>query len=608
MTLRGKPRRVKPMEPSHIRNFCIIAHIDHGKSTLADRFLELTGTVAMRDMRDQLLDQMDLERERGITIKLQPVAMHWQGHLLNLIDTPGHVDFSYEVSRSLACVENAILLVDATQGVQAQTLANLELARAEGLKIFPVVNKIDLLAAEVEQAVDELADLVAVPREQVLRVSAKSGVGVAAVLEVIVAEGRPPAQVAGQDTRALIFDSRYDDFRGVVASVRVFSGSLRAGDRYTLFGSSAHQEVMEVGTYTPRPKATPELTSGEIGYVVTGLKDIRLARVGDTLAVGASVVQPLPGYREVTPMVFAGFFPAGENAEKLREALSKLKLNDASLSFEGEHSPALGYGFRCGFLGLLHMDITRERLKREYDVNVTITTPSVAYEVDLKNGEHLLVHGALELPTPDRILEVREPMVRVDIVTPSEFLGSLMSLTQEYRGVYRTTDYLGHSQAGGRAVLRYELPLSAILVDFYDRVKGATQGYASLNYEFIAYQRCDVRRLDILVAEEPVEALASVVYEDEVQRRARVIVEQLKEVLPRQMFEVKIQAALGGKIVASERIPAMRKDVLKRASSGGDVTRKRKLLEKQKAGKRRMKLTGKVDIPPEAFLKIVGRQ
>ncbi len=609
-SLRGKPRLPHTMEPSHIRNFCIIAHIDHGKSTLADRFLEVTGTVAKRDMRAQLLDQMDLERERGITIKLQPVAMHWRGHLLNLIDTPGHVDFTYEVSRSLACVEGAILLVDATQGIQAQTIANFELAREQKLKVIPAVNKIDMPAANVESVVAELCQLVGCTPSDVLKVSAKDGTGVETLLQAVLDRVPPPkASAPAATTRALIFDSAYDDFRGVVAAVRVVDGTLGKGGQYRLLGSGATGELLEVGTYTPKLKPTDALGPGEIGYVVTGLKDIRQARVGDTIVTGAGTPEPLPGYREVKPMVFAGFYPGvGESADKLRDSLGKLKLSDASLNFEGEHSQALGFGFRCGFLGLLHLDIARERLKREYNLKVTITTPSVAYEADLKTGEQLSVHGPLELPTPDRILEIREPVVKVDIVTPMDYLGNLMAMVQEFRGTYRTTDYLGEGEHNTRAVLRYELPLNAILVDFYDQVKSVSAGYASLNYEFLAYRPCDVVRLDILVADEPVEALASIVYHDEAYRRGRALVAKLKDILPRQMFEVKIQAALGGKIVAAERLPAMRKDVLKRASSGGDVTRKRKLLEKQKAGKKRMQLEGRVAIPPEAYLKLVSRQ
>lgn len=596
------------MSSPEVRNFCIIAHIDHGKSTLADRFLELTGTVAKREMQAQFLDQMDLERERGITIKLQPVTMRWRDVTLNLIDTPGHVDFSYEVSRSLACVEGAILLVDATQGVQAQTIANLELARGQGLTIVPVVNKIDLPAADPERVTGELRQLLGSGLGEVLRVSAKDGSGVAELLDAVVKRVPPPVMRQKAGPRALVFDSHYDDYRGVVVALRVMDGVFRAHDRYRLLGSKVEGEVLEVGTFTPKLKAAAELSAGAIGYLVTGLKDIRSARVGDTLAQVGTDVTPLPGYREVVPMVYAGFYPGlGDNVEKLREGLGKLRLNDASLSYEGEHSSALGLGFRCGFLGLLHLDIAHERLKREYGLSITITAPSVAYRVRLKTGEEQVAHGAAELPTPDRVAEVQEPFVRVDLVTPSQFLGALMSLAQDFRGTYLTTDYLGQGQDGARAILRYELPLNAILVEFYDRVKSLSSGYASLNYEYIGYRPCDVRRLDILVADEVVEPLAVIVYADEAYRRARAIVSKLKEVLPRQMFEIKIQAALGGKIVAAERLPAMRKDVLKRASSGGDVTRKRKLLEKQKAGKKRMRLQGKVDIPPEAYLALVSR-
>jgi len=589
-----------------IRNFCIIAHIDHGKSTLADRFLEITKTVQQREMRDQLLDQMDLERERGITIKLQPVTMQWRDYNLNLIDTPGHVDFSYEVSRSLQAVEGAILLVDATQGIQAQTLANYELAKEQGLVMIPVINKLDLPAADPERVSLELAELMHIKPERVLRVSAKQGHGVAEVLDAVIAQVPPPTRGIAQ-TRALIFDSRYDDFRGVVASIRLTDGQLKKSDHYELLGSGARGELLEVGVYTPKLQPRELLKAGEIGYVVTGLKDIRLVRVGDTLATAHSA-QALPGYLEVKPMVFAGLYPAaGQAAEKLREALTRLKLNDASLVYEGEHSAALGFGFRCGFLGLLHLDITRERLLREYNLNVIVTTPSVAYEVELTNGQILTVRGALELPPAERIKQIKEPMVKVDIVAPSRYLGNLMTVAQEFRGVYITTDYLGTHDNNGRAILRYKLPLSAILVDFYDQIKGVSAGYASLNYEFLQYQVCDIKKLDILVADEPVEALSTLVYTDEAYRRARAIVSKLKNLLPRQMFEVKIQAALGAKILASERIPAMRKDVTAKLY-GGDVTRKRKLLEKQKAGKKRMRLQGKVSIPPQAYMALISRQ
>lgn len=593
---------------SRIRNFCVIAHIDHGKSTLADRFLELTGTIAKRQMQAQFLDQMDLERERGITIKLQPVTMHWQNYELNLIDTPGHVDFTYEVSRSLACVEGAILLVDATQGVQAQTIANLELALAAGLKIIPVVNKIDLPAADITATIAQLTQLARVPADEVFKISAKSGEGVIQVLQAVIDKIPPPQPGGTQYSRALIFDSHYDDYRGVIAAIRVTDGEFKANSDYQLLGTKAKGKLLEVGRFSPQLKSVETLSAGTIGYVATGLKDIKQVRVGDTLASVNQLVVPLPGYREIKPMVFAGFYPAsGESIGRLRDGLAKLSLNDASLLYEGEHSPALGFGFRCGFLGLLHLDITRERLVREYNLAVTITTPSVAHEVKLKTGETIIIHSALELPTPDKITEVREPYVHVDIVTPVQYIGAVMTVVQDFRGNYLTTDYLGGSSRETKAILRYELPLNAILVDFYDKLKSVSAGYASLNYDFVGYRPCQVRRLDVLVADQAVEALATIVYEDEAYHRARLIASKLKQILPRQMFEVKIQVAIGGRVLAAEKIPAMRKDVLKRASSGGDVTRKRKLLEKQKAGKKRLRLQGKVDIPPAAYLALVSR-
>ncbi|MBI5733555.1 MAG: elongation factor 4 [Candidatus Kerfeldbacteria bacterium] len=593
---------------SHIRNFCIIAHIDHGKSTLADRFLEITGTIQKREMRNQMLDQMDLERERGITIKLQPVTMQWQGYQFNLIDTPGHVDFTYEVSRSLQAVEGAILLVDASQGVQAQTIANLELAREHNLTIIPVINKIDLPAANLNEVMAELSDLLKINPTEIYKVSAKSGQGVAELLNAVVKNVPPPPLTANSATRGLIFDSNYNDYRGVVTSVRLIDGQITAGEKFIFLGSGAVGEILEVGIYTPKMQPAAKLTAGQIGYVVTGLKNIRQARVGDTISTLPVAGAALPGYREVKPMVFAGFYPGlGHEAGHLREALDKLRLNDASLTYEGEHSAALGFGFRCGFLGLLHLDIIRERLKREYNVEVIVTTPSVAYEV-LNQQNHLqIARGALELPSPDRIKKISEPIVKADIVTPIKYLGNLIKITQEYRGLYLNTSYLGQASAGGRAILHYELPLSAILVDFYDQIKSASAGYASLNYEFAKYQPCDIERLDIMVADEVVEPLATIVYSDEAYRRARHIIHRLKDLLPRQLFEVKIQAKLGGRIIAAERIPALRKDVTAKLY-GGDVTRKRKLLEKQKAGKKRMRLQGRLAIPPTAYLALISRQ
>ncbi|MFA4818390.1 MAG: translation elongation factor 4 [Patescibacteria group bacterium] len=593
---------------NHIRNFCIIAHIDHGKSTLADRFLEVTGTVAKREMRAQVLDQMDLERERGITIKLQPVTMDWNNYQLNLIDTPGHVDFTYEVSRSLQAVEGAILLVDATQGVQAQTIANWELAREHNLTIIPVVNKIDLPAANVSEAISELSDLLNVPSAHILKVSAKSGEGVANILQEVIRQVPPPAVESAGNMRGLIFDSYYNDFRGVVTAIRIIGGTIKTGDKFQLLGSKADGQILEVGIYKPKMHPQPQLSAGQIGYVVTGLKDIRLARVGDTLSTTPAVSKPLAGYREIKPMVFAGFYPgAGENPQRLRDGLDKLKLNDASLSLEGEHSAVLGYGWRCGFLGLLHLDIIRERLKREYNIEVVVTTPSVAYEVTTAQGQVIIARGALELPSPEKIKLITEPIVKADIVTPAKYLGSLMAAAQEYRGLYLNTTYLGPNSQNGRAILHYELPLTAILVDFYDQIKSVSAGYASLNYEVVAYRACAIERLDIVVADEVIEPLATIVYTDEAYQRARIIVGKLKKLLPRQMFEVKIQAKLGGKIIAAERIPPMRKDVIA-GLYGGDVTRKRKLLEKQKTGKKRMRLHGRVQIPPAAFMALVSRQ
>ena len=595
------------MELSKIRNFCIIAHIDHGKSTLADRLLELTNTVSKREMKNQVLDQMDLERERGITIKLAPVTMAYKGYELNLIDTPGHVDFAYEVSRSLACVEGAILLVDATQGIQAQTVANLHLAQEQKIKIIPAVNKIDLPNANIKDTKQELASLLHISGGDITEVSGKTGQGVAELLDAVI-NNVPTPSALDAGLKALIFDSKYDEWRGVVASVRVFSGQLRAGGKYWLPGGKLGGECLEVGKYQPQLKPTDSVSSGQIGYVVTGLKQIDKVRVGDTI-VSSSGGQPLPGYRQVKPMVYAGFYPKeGDDAEDLREALGKLRLNDASLYFEPEHSPALGYGFRAGFLGLLHLEITQERLEREYNLELVITSPSVAYIVYTTNGAETTIKSALELPGEEMIKEVKEPIMSLDIVTPVAYLGPVMTLAQGARGVWLNTDYLtGANGEPERAILHYHIPLAEILYDFYDRLKSASQGYASLNYDFLEYRPCTIKRLNILVAEEPVEALATIVYTDQAYARARYLVTKLKEVLPRQMFEIKIQAALGAKVIASERISALRKDVLKRASSGGDVTRKRKLLEKQKKGKKRMKLEGRVEIPSAAYLNVLGR-
>ncbi|MEK9152537.1 MAG: translation elongation factor 4 [Patescibacteria group bacterium] len=596
------------------RNFCIIAHIDHGKSTLSDRLIELTGTVSMRDMQPQLLDQMDIERERGITIKLQPVRMHHTAkdgkeYLLNLIDTPGHVDFTYEVSRSLAAVEGAILLVDATQGVQAQTIGNLYLALEQNLTIIPVVNKIDMPSAEPEKACDEMVRLLGCAPEDVLFASGKSGQGVPEILEAVVQRVPPPKGDPNKPLRALVFDSSYDDYKGVVAFVRVIDGSIKKGDKMHLAATATTSETLEVGFFTPKFKTADSITAGEIGYIVTGLKDISACRVGDTVTVPdfkALNVVPLEGYKTVNPMVFAGLFPReGDEFDKLREAMLRLKLNDAALQFEPEHSPALGFGFRCGLLGLLHLEIVQERLKREYNLEVIVTVPSVAYRVTRTNGEVLIVKSPADFPDPSAIKQIEEPWMKADIVSPRQHLGSIMTFVQDNRGLYKDTEYLGEGETA-RVILHYEVPLSSLLVDFYDNLKSASSGYASLNYEFLEYRRADVVKLDIIVAEDHVEALSSIVYADSAQHVGRRIVAKLKETLPRQQFEIKIQAAIGGKIVASERITAYRKDVTGYLY-GGDVTRKNKLLDKQKKGKKRMMKSGRIDIPPEAYMAVLKK-
>ncbi|MFH2063461.1 MAG: translation elongation factor 4 [bacterium] len=601
---------------NRVRNFCIIAHIDHGKSTLADRFLEFTGTVSKREMKAQLLDQMDLERERGITIKLQPVRMDYRAadgsdYVLNLIDTPGHVDFTYEVSRSLAAVEGAVLLVDATQGVQAQTLANLYLALEENLTVIPVINKIDLPAARPDDVRAEIVSLLGCRPEDVLVASGKTGDGVRDVLEAVVAKVPPPTGDSDAPFRALIFDSIYDPYKGVVAYVRVVDGDLRRNHDFRMAATGAGGEALEVGWFRPKMVQADALQAGDIGYLVTGFKAIEHCRVGDTVTVDDFAergVVPLDGYREVRPMVFAGIFPKdGDDFERLREAMHKLKLNDASLSFEPEHSAALGFGFRCGFLGMLHLEIVQERLRREHGLEIVVTLPSVAYEVGLTNGSLIVARSPVELPDPSRISGISEPWVKVDIVSPREYQGAVMALAQEKRGVYTNTEYLlSGSDGTSRTVIRYDLPLASILVDFYDKLKSASSGYASLSYELSGYRPADVVRLDILVNDDPAEALAMIVYRDAAQREGRRVVDRLKETLPRQQFEIRIQAAVGSKVVASSRIAPFRKDVTV-GLYGGDATRKQKLLEKQKKGKKRMGKGGKVDIPPEAYLSVLKR-
>jgi len=678
---------------ANIRNFCIIAHVDHGKSTLADRMLEITGTVEKRKMKEQILDKMDLERERGITIKLAPVTMNYEyksskseirnpkqiqnlnkydsnnfefrasdlefsdsKYTLNLIDTPGHVDFTYEVSRSLAAVEGAVLLVDASQGIQAQTIANLYLALEQNLVIIPVVNKIDLPAADVSGTKREIIKLLGCKEDEILTASGKTGIGVPEILQAVIERVPAPGGSNEKNFRALIFDSNYDEYRGVVAYIRVVDGELKKGQRIRLFATGAKSEAIDVGIFKPDYFSTGHLGVGEIGYIVTSFKDVSECRVGDTVTIitnesrmgangresnknlvtnesrmgangresnknlvtnasrietneresnRAQIVEPLKGYNEVRPMVYAGIFPKeGNEYQQLREAIAKLKLNDAALAYEPEQSQALGFGFRCGFLGLLHLEIFQERLRREYNIELIVTVPSVSYQVKKTNGEELVARSPQMLPNPAEAAEILEPWVKLDIVTPKEYLGAIMSYSQEKRGVYRNTEYLDEA----RAVLHYEIPLAAILTDYYDKIKSLSSGYASINYEYLDHRPAEVVKMDILVAEEIVEALSSIVYKDEAFRRGKEVVKVLKDNLPKQMFVIKIQVAIGGKVIAAERISALRKDVTAKLY-GGDVTRKRKLLEKQKKGKKKMMAAGKgsVEIPSDTFVKILKR-
>lgn len=589
----------------NIRNFCIIAHIDHGKSTLADRMLEVTHTVEQRKMKAQLLDRMDIERERGITIKLTPVAMNYKNYKLNLIDTPGHVDFTYEVSRSLAAVEGAVLLVDATQGIQAQTLANLYLAIEQDLVIIPVINKIDLPAADVERAAYEIIKLLGCSREEIILASGKTGAGVEEILQAVINKVPGPKGNPAKPARALIFDSNFDEYKGVVAYIRVVDGEFKKGDDIKLLATEAESEILDIGVFKPDYFPTSKLETGAIGYLVTGFKSVAECRVGDTVTLKNASVESLKGYHEVKPMVFAGIFPReGNEFGRLRDAIDKLKLNDAALMYEAEQSQALGLGFRCGFLGLLHLEIFQERLKREYNLDLIVTIPSVAYQVYTKAGDNLIARSPSMLPDPSKIDKIEEPWVKLDIVTPKDYIGAIMNLVQEKKAIYLTTEYLDPE----RLVLHYEIPMATILTNFYDRIKSVSSGYASINYEYLAYRTADVVKMDILVAEDPVEALSVIVYRDEAYRRGKEIVETLKESLPKQMFVVKLQAAVGGSIIASERISAMRKDVTAKLY-GGDVTRKRKLLEKQKKGKKKMMAAGKgrVEIPSDTFVKILKK-
>src|SRR5215216_1555342 len=589
------------MDQNKIRNFSIIAHIDHGKSTLADRILQLTETVSARDMRDQLLDSMDLERERGITIKAQAVRVTWKGHELNLIDTPGHVDFTYEVSRSLQACEGALLVVDAAQGTEAQTVANAYLAIENDLEIVPVVNKIDLPQADPDAAAAEIAELVGEGSERVLRISAKTGEGVAEVLDAIVERIPPPSGDPDESPRALVFDSSYDQYRGVVAFVRVVDGSFSAREPLSAMAQGTRFESEEVGFFSPTMRAAEALGAGEVGYVITGLKDVSRLRVGDTLTSERNPAsEPLPGYKDVKPMVFAGLFPTdSDEYPDLRDALERLKLNDAALFYEPETSQALGFGFRCGFLGLLHMEIVRERLEREFDLDLLVTAPNVAYIVVSKTGEEVEVHSPSDMP--NEIERVDEPYIKASVIVPKQWVGAVMELCNERRGRFDHMEYLSEE----RVVLIYELPLAEIVLDFYDQLKSRTRGYASFDYDLAGYREGDLVRVDVLIGAESVDALSLVVHRDSAYPRGRALVDRLREEIPRQFFDVPIQAAIGSRIIARETVKAKRKDVLAKCY-GGDITRKRKLLEKQKKGKRRMKQVGSVEVPQEAFLAVLS--
>ena len=596
-----------PADSSLVRNFCIIAHIDHGKSTLADRLLEFTGSISKRDMQDQVLDTMDLERERGITIKLQAVRMTYpasdgQTYELNLIDTPGHVDFSYEVSQSLAACEGAILVVDAAQGIEAQTLANLYQAVEAGLRIVPVVNKIDLDAAQPEMVAEEIADVTGLPRSEVIFASAKLGIGTQDILEAVIARVPPPRGDASAPLRALIFDSHYDTYRGVITYVRVVDGEILPRTRIRMMNTDKVHEVDEVGWFAPRPRAAEKLMAGEVGYVTAAIKNVIDARVGDTVTTAEhGAKKPLPGYRQVKPMVFAGLFPTdSDQFSELKEALEKLQLNDAALSYEPENSAALGFGFRCGFLGLLHLEIVQERLEREFQLDLITTAPTVEYEVKLRRGGMVHVDNPALLPDPTTIESVSEPFVKLSIIVPSIYVGAMMELCQDRRSMFK---HLEH-RPGERIVLEYETPLGEIIHDFYDQLKSRSKGYASMDYEMIGFREGELVKLDVLVAGEPVDALSLIAHRSKAQAQGRRLVEKLKTIIPRQLYEVPLQAAIGGKVIARETIPAMRKDVLAKCY-GGDVTRKRKLLEKQKEGKRRMKRVGSVEIPQEAFMAVL---
>ena len=610
------------MDPRFIRNFCIIAHIDHGKSTLADRFLEVTGAVKPQEMVEQFLDQMDLERERGITIKGKAVTLSYRGadgsdYQFNLVDTPGHVDFSYEVSRALAACEGALLVVDASQGIEAQTIANAFLAMEHGLTLIPVVNKVDLPQAEPERVADELQHMFGFAPQEVVFTSAKEGLGIVEVLQAVIDRVPPPQGAPDRPLRALVFDSVYNSYKGIVAYVRLFDGAISRNDRILVMSTKVTTEVMEIGVFSPHPTPTDSLMAGQVGYIATGLKDVRECGVGETLTIlDGPARESLPGYVPLKPMVFAGLYPCdGEDYQSLRSALEKLQLNDASLTFEPESSPALGFGVRCGFLGLLHMDIVQERLEREYALDIVVTAPSVAYSVALKDGSVVEVDMPSRLPASGEVLEIREPWLATTIVAPQRHIGAVMELMSSRRGEFKRMEYIQGSAGGdgtggtgvsgeARVLMEYGLPLSELLSEFYNQLKSRTQGYASLDYSVDGYRGAPLVKLDILLNQEPVDALSTIVHRDKAYQYGKALVERLKAAIPRQLFDVPIQAAVGSRIIARETVRALRKDVLAKCY-GGDVTRKRKLLEKQKEGKKRLKKVGSVEIPQEAFLALL---
>jgi len=590
-----------------VRNFCIIAHIDHGKSTLADRLLHLTGTISDRDTTEQVLDSMDLEREKGVTIKASAVRMNYTAHdgityELNLIDTPGHVDFNYEVSRALAACEGALLVVDATQGIEAQTLANLYLALGHDLVIIPVINKIDLPSAQPDVVAEDISALLGVPSEKILRISAKDGTNVAPLLEEIVHEVPPPKGDPEKPLSALIFDTHYDSYKGVIAYVRIFDGTLHLTDALRMMFTKTETRPVEIGVFSPMMRSAEVLTAGDVGYIATGLKTVTECRVGDTITMAARpAAEPLPGYLHAKPMVFAGIYPVdNDDYQDLKEALEKLQLNDASLDYQPETSQALNFGFRCGFLGLFHMEIIQERLEREYDLDILMTAPSVEYEVEMLLGQKLLIDSPVQLPDEGLIKEIREPWMQLQIITPTEFYGTIMDLVTKRRGVFKVQDY----PAPNRVQLNFEIPLSELIVDFFDDLKSRTRGYASMDYAFSEYRTENLVRLDVLINNEIVDALASIVHRQDAYHKGQALVTKLKDLIPRQLFDVPVQASAGGRIISSAKVKATRKDVLAKCY-GGDISRKKKLLEKQKKGKRRMKMVGNVEIPQEAFMAVL---